>query len=155
MHRIVAYITPGNDASIKVSANCGYKYEGTLRDMEFYKNRYWDGIVMAIIENDLKNNKPNNCFNLTNTAYLQVKQMQVPYKKKSYPWLLMSSAQKSGTDGAAYRAGARAHKREATTSVPLTMPCSRSGTLLHSVPAGHAVLADSHAGETGTFAAPS
>ena len=51
-HRMYAYITPGNDASLRVLSKCGYIREGILRDMEFYKDRYWDGIVMAIIEQD-------------------------------------------------------------------------------------------------------
>ena len=48
-NRIEAYITPGNDASVRVLEKNGFIKEGILREMEFYKDRFWDGIVMAIL----------------------------------------------------------------------------------------------------------
>ena len=54
MHRIEAFITPGNDASIRVLKKNGYKEEGILREMEYFKGKYQDGIVVAIIKSDFK-----------------------------------------------------------------------------------------------------
>ena len=52
IHRIYAYITPGNIASIKVLEKNGFCIEGVLRDMEYYKGQYWDGILMAKINKE-------------------------------------------------------------------------------------------------------
>lgn len=30
----------------------GFRKEGLLRDIEFYKGRFWDGIVMAMLSKD-------------------------------------------------------------------------------------------------------
>jgi len=54
IHRLYAYITPGNIASIKVLEKNGFRIEGVLRDMEYYKNQYWDGILMAKINDGEK-----------------------------------------------------------------------------------------------------
>ena len=51
-NRVEAYITPGNDASIRVLEKCGFANEGLLREMEFYKGRFWDGIAMAKLRRD-------------------------------------------------------------------------------------------------------
>lgn len=51
-NRIEAYITPGNDSSIRVLEKNGFINEGLLRQMEFYKGQFWDGIVMAILKRD-------------------------------------------------------------------------------------------------------
>lgn len=53
-NRVEAYITPGNDGSIRVLEKNGFAREGLLREMEFYKNRYWDGIVMGMLKKDFK-----------------------------------------------------------------------------------------------------
>ena len=52
MHRIYVYITPGNIASIKVLEKNEFNIEGVLKDMEYYKGQYWDGILMAKINKD-------------------------------------------------------------------------------------------------------
>ena len=52
IHRIYAYITPGNIASIKVLEKNEFHVEGVLQDMEYYKGQYWDGILMAKINKD-------------------------------------------------------------------------------------------------------
>ncbi len=54
IHRIEAFITPGNNASIKVLLKNGYQEEGLLREMEYFKGKYQDGVVVAIIESDYK-----------------------------------------------------------------------------------------------------
>jgi [ribosomal protein S5]-alanine N-acetyltransferase len=51
-HRVYAYVTPGNEASLRILEKNGYQREGLLRDMEFYKGRFWDGIVMARLSGD-------------------------------------------------------------------------------------------------------
>ena len=51
-NRVEAYVTPGNDPSIRVLEKCGFNREGLLREMEFYKGRFWDGILMAILRSD-------------------------------------------------------------------------------------------------------
>ncbi len=51
-NRIEAYVTPGNDASLKVLEKNGFLKEGLLREMEFYKNKFWDGIVMGMLKKD-------------------------------------------------------------------------------------------------------
>lgn len=51
-NRVEAYVTPGNDASLRVLEKNGFSNEGLLREMEFYKDRFWDGIVMAILRKD-------------------------------------------------------------------------------------------------------
>ena len=52
IHRIYAYITPGNMASLKVLEKNGFSIEGVLKDMEYYKSQYWDGILMAKINKE-------------------------------------------------------------------------------------------------------
>ena len=52
INRIEAYITPGNNASIRVLEKNGFIQEGILREIEFYKDKFWDGIVMAMIRKD-------------------------------------------------------------------------------------------------------
>ena len=52
MHRIYAYITPGNGASVKVLEKNGFVIEGELKDMEYYKGQYWDGILMAKVNRE-------------------------------------------------------------------------------------------------------
>jgi len=51
-NRIEAFITPGNDASQKVLEKNGFIREGLMREMEFYKDKFWDGIVMGMLKKD-------------------------------------------------------------------------------------------------------
>ena len=52
VNRIEAYVTPGNEGSIKVLLKNGFVQEGLMREMEFYKNKYQDGIIMGMITKD-------------------------------------------------------------------------------------------------------
>ena len=51
-NRIEAFVTPGNTASVRVLEKNGFKNEGILREMEFYKDKFWDGISMGMIRKD-------------------------------------------------------------------------------------------------------
>lgn len=53
-NRIEAYVTPGNDASVRVLEKNGFQNEGILREMEYYKDKFWDGIVMGLIRRDFE-----------------------------------------------------------------------------------------------------
>ena len=65
-NRIEAYVTPGNTASVRVLEKNGFQNEGILREMEYYKDKFWDGIVMGMIRKDFeelltrKNTSHNN-----------------------------------------------------------------------------------------------
>lgn len=52
LNRIEAFITPGNIASESVLEKNGFINEGMMRQMEFYKGKFWDGIIMAILKDD-------------------------------------------------------------------------------------------------------
>lgn len=49
LHRIWGRIEPENKASIRVLEKLGYCYEGTNRDVEFAKNKYFDMAVYALL----------------------------------------------------------------------------------------------------------
>ena len=52
VNRIEAYVTPGNEGSIKVLLKNGFVNEGLMREMEYYKNKYQDGIIFGMIRKD-------------------------------------------------------------------------------------------------------
>ena len=49
IHRIEAYVTPGNIASEKVLKKCGFEKEGLLKHVSFFKGNYQDQILYAKI----------------------------------------------------------------------------------------------------------
>ncbi len=49
IHRIEAYVTPGNLASEKVLIKTGFELEGKLKDVAFFKNKYQDQLLYAKI----------------------------------------------------------------------------------------------------------
>jgi len=53
LHRIKAGIRADNTASIEIFNKVGFEVEGTLRDSFFRNGRYYDTIVMSILEKDL------------------------------------------------------------------------------------------------------
>ncbi len=55
LNRIEAFITPGNDASVKVLKNLGYTQEGIVRERDLIKGKLEDGIIMAILKRDMEN----------------------------------------------------------------------------------------------------
>ncbi len=54
LNRIEAFITPGNDASVKVLKNLGYTQEGIVRERDLIKGKLEDGIIMAMLKRDMK-----------------------------------------------------------------------------------------------------
>lgn len=52
LNRIEAVITPGNDASIQVLKRIGFTEEGLLRERNFFKGKFQDGIMMAMLKRD-------------------------------------------------------------------------------------------------------
>jgi ribosomal-protein-alanine N-acetyltransferase len=53
LHRIWAHCLKENSASRRVLEKIGMRLEGTLRDHEFFKERYWDTCLYAILINDV------------------------------------------------------------------------------------------------------
>lgn len=52
LNRIEAFITPGNDSSVRVLEKCNYKYEGLVRQRDFIRGKLVDGIIMARLKSD-------------------------------------------------------------------------------------------------------
>jgi ribosomal-protein-alanine N-acetyltransferase len=55
VHRIWACCNAENLASECVLKKLGMKLEGRLREKEFYKGRWWDTLIFAILEDEWKN----------------------------------------------------------------------------------------------------
>jgi RimJ/RimL family protein N-acetyltransferase len=55
LHRISAWCLADNVGSVRVLEKVGMKLEGKLRENEYFKNRYWDTLLYAILENDWQN----------------------------------------------------------------------------------------------------
>jgi ribosomal-protein-alanine N-acetyltransferase len=53
LHRIWANCLKENSASRRVLEKIGMRLEGTLRDHEFFKERYWDTCLYAILVDDV------------------------------------------------------------------------------------------------------
>jgi len=53
VHRIEAFVTPGNIASERVLHKCGFQKEGLLRDVSFFKGRFHDQYLFARINTSL------------------------------------------------------------------------------------------------------
>ncbi len=52
LHRISADLVADNVASAHVLEKIGMKLEGRLRDGEYFKDRYWDTLIYAILEDE-------------------------------------------------------------------------------------------------------
>lgn len=52
LNRVEAFITPGNDGSVRVLEKCGFIREGLVRERDFMKGELVDGIIMAILKSD-------------------------------------------------------------------------------------------------------
>ncbi len=57
VHRIWAWCIADNIASARVLERSGLKLEGRLRDKEYFKGRWWDTLMYAILENEWKANQ--------------------------------------------------------------------------------------------------
>lgn len=53
VHRIEAFVTPGNVGSEKVLKKCGFEKEGLLRDVHFFKGRFQDQYLYARINTSM------------------------------------------------------------------------------------------------------
>ena len=53
LNRIEAFITPGNDASVKVLKKIGFTQEGIVRERDLIKGKLEDGIIMAMLKKDI------------------------------------------------------------------------------------------------------
>lgn len=56
-HRIEAFVTPGNDASKTVLKKLGFVEEGLLRERDFFKGQYQDGIVFGMLRRDFQDSR--------------------------------------------------------------------------------------------------
>lgn len=52
VHRIWAWCIADNAASARVLEKLGLKFEGRLREKEHFKDRWWDTLLYAILENE-------------------------------------------------------------------------------------------------------
>lgn len=53
LNRIEAFITPGNNNSIRVLEKCNFKQEGIVRERDYIKGKLEDGVIMAILQKDI------------------------------------------------------------------------------------------------------
>ncbi len=52
LNRVEAFVTPGNDGSVKTLEKSGFIREGLVRERDFIKGELVDGIIMAILKRD-------------------------------------------------------------------------------------------------------
>ncbi len=50
LNRIEALVVPGNVASARVLTKVGFQREGVLREYGFWKNRFWDLEMFALLK---------------------------------------------------------------------------------------------------------
>jgi ribosomal-protein-alanine N-acetyltransferase len=53
LNRIEAFITPGNDASVRVLEKLNFIKEGVVRERDLIKGKLEDGIIMSILQKDI------------------------------------------------------------------------------------------------------
>ena len=56
-HRVWAHCVADNLGSIRVLAKLGLRQEARLREAEYYKARYWDTLIYAILEDEWRTNQ--------------------------------------------------------------------------------------------------
>jgi len=52
LNRIEAFVTPGNNASIRVLKKSGFLEEGIVRERDLIKGKLEDGVILAILRRD-------------------------------------------------------------------------------------------------------
>jgi [ribosomal protein S5]-alanine N-acetyltransferase len=52
LNRIQALVAPGNDPSARVLEKVGFRREGILREYGFWKNRFWDLEMFALLKRE-------------------------------------------------------------------------------------------------------
>ncbi len=52
LHRVSSWCVADNKGSERVMQKCGMTLEGRLRDNEFYKDRWWDTLLYAVLRDE-------------------------------------------------------------------------------------------------------
>lgn len=52
LHRISSWCIAENAASVRVLERLGFKLEGRLRENDHFKNRWWDSLLYALLEDE-------------------------------------------------------------------------------------------------------
>ena len=52
VHRIWATCVPENTGSARVLEKLGMRLEGRLREQEYYRGRWWDGLIYGLLEDE-------------------------------------------------------------------------------------------------------
>ena len=58
VHRISSWCIAENTASVRVAERLGFKLEGRLRENDYFKDRWWDSLLYALLENEWRTNAP-------------------------------------------------------------------------------------------------
>jgi RimJ/RimL family protein N-acetyltransferase len=54
LHRIWARCNAENDGSVRLLEKLGMQREGRLRENEYFKGRWWDTMIFAVLESEWK-----------------------------------------------------------------------------------------------------
>ena len=54
LHRVSLHVDERNARAIACYRKCGFVEEGRLRDDRFARGRYWDTVVMSVLENEFR-----------------------------------------------------------------------------------------------------
>jgi ribosomal-protein-alanine N-acetyltransferase len=57
LHRVWAHCVADNLGSIRVLSKLGLRQEARLREAEYFKERYWDTLIFAILGNEWRSNQ--------------------------------------------------------------------------------------------------
>jgi len=60
LHRLFAVIFEYNNLSIKLFKRCGFKYEGRHKEARFWDGKYWDEVIMSVLNHEYFENIKNN-----------------------------------------------------------------------------------------------
>ena len=58
LHRVYLYVFAYNKRAIRAYEKCGLKHEGALREAGYKNGRYFDILVMGILENEWREGHP-------------------------------------------------------------------------------------------------
>jgi RimJ/RimL family protein N-acetyltransferase len=54
LHRVMLHVDERNDRAIAAYKKCGFREEGRMRHDRFALGRYWDTVVMSILEDEFR-----------------------------------------------------------------------------------------------------